>query len=433
MSNPISRVHAREVIDSRGNPTIEVEVSLSDGALGRAMVPSGASKGRHEALELRDGDAKRFLGKGVQKAVQNVNGPINLLLAEKAFGDAHAFDAVLRELDTTPQKSKIGANAFLGTSLAFAHAVAVSERRPLFLVMNEWMGCKQSDLSLPVPLMNVLNGGMHADNGLEIQEFMVVPHGFSTFSEALRAGCEIFQTLKKRLHDQKLSTGVGDEGGFAPIVKGTEHAVELLCEAIRQAGYSLGDQVSLALDVAAGSFFANSRYKIRCQGKVEISSEELIELYADLTQKYPILSIEDGLEEDDWESWHKLTLRLGKYVQLVGDDLFVTQTERLQKGINQSVANAVLIKVNQVGSLSETFDTMVLANKSGYRNVVSHRSGETEDVTIAHLAVGSGCGQIKTGSLSRSERLAKYNELLRMEEWSREHRIDLPLARPFKK
>ena len=428
MSYKVSKVHGREILDSRGNPTIEVEITLADGSWGRAMVPSGASTGEHEALELRDGDPKRFLGKGTLKAVKNVNEVLSKLIEGKSFKSVRDLDQLTLEADGTPQKGKYGANALLGVSLAFVHAVANQQKRPLFWVINEMLGLTEKDLKLPVPLMNILNGGLHANNGLEIQEFMIVPHGFETFHEALRSGCEVFQHLKKKLHDLHLSTAVGDEGGFAPILKSNEQALEFITEAVQKAGYQLGKQISLALDVAASSFFDKNsqQYSLNYSGKTKISREELMNYYAGLLEKFPLVSIEDGLDENDWAGWRQLTEKFGKKTQLVGDDLFVTQPSRVSKGISEKVANSVLIKVNQIGTLTETFDTMLLCRKNRYTAVASHRSGETEDVTIAHLAVGSGCGQIKTGSVSRSERTAKYNELLRIEEWAKDHKKTIP-------
>jgi len=414
----IHKVHAFELLDSRGTPTLEVEVALNDGSRGSALVPSGASKGEHEALELRDGDPFRFLGKGVLRAKKNVNEKIAQAIQKKEFSNLKELDAFLLALDGTPQKSSLGANSILGVSLAFSHAVAQSQRKPLYQFYNEAMDLRSTDLKLPTPLMNILNGGVHANNGLEIQEFMIVPHGFQTFSESLRAGTEIFHHLKSILHQKGLSTSVGDEGGFAPEIESTEQTLDLICEAISAARYQLGKQVSLALDVAASSFFNkdSKKYSFRWRGKKELESSQLIEAYATLKKQYPLVSIEDGLDENDWSGWKNLTQALGPSTQLVGDDLFVTQKAYLEKGVTEKIANAILIKVNQVGSLTETFDTMDYGKKNGYRSIVSHRSGETEDVSIAHLAVGSGCGQIKTGSLSRGERTAKYNELLRIEE-----------------
>jgi enolase len=435
MSYKVSKIHGREILDSRGNPTIEVELTLADGSWGRAMVPSGASTGEHEALELRDGDPKRFLGKGTLKAVRNVNEVLSKLIEGKSFNSVRDLDQLTLQADGTPQKAKYGANALLGISLAFVHAVANQQKRPLFWVMNEMLGLSEKDLKLPVPLMNILNGGLHANNGLEIQEFMIVPHGFDTFHEALRSGCEVFQHLKKKLHELHLSTAVGDEGGFAPILKNNEQALEFISEAVQKAGYQLGKQISLALDVAASSFFDKNsqQYSLNYSGKAKIGREELMNYYAGLLEKFPMVSIEDGLDENDWAGWRQLTEKFGKRTQLVGDDLFVTQPSRVSKGISEKVANSVLIKVNQIGTLSETFDTMLLCRKNEYTAVASHRSGETEDVTIAHLAVGSGCGQIKTGSVSRSERTAKYNELLRIEEWAKTHRKVIPYQDVFKR
>jgi len=435
MAYKISKVHGREILDSRGNPTIEVEMTLVDGSWGRAMVPSGASTGEHEALELRDGDPKRFLGKGTLKAVRNVNEELSRVLEGKSFANVHELDQTTLQADGTPQKEKFGANALLGVSLAFVHAVATHQKRPLFVVMNQMLGLSERDLRLPVPLMNILNGGLHANNGLEIQEFMIVPHGFDSFAEALRSGCEVFQHLKKKLHDLHLSTAVGDEGGFAPSLKNNEQALEFISEAVHKAGYQLGSQISLALDVAASSFFnkGTQNYSMSYAGKNQLSREEILKYYGSLIEKYPLVSIEDGLDENDWVGWKQMTEKFGKRLQLVGDDLFVTQPMRVAKGISEKVANSVLIKVNQVGTLSETFDTMLACRANGYTAVASHRSGETEDVTIAHLAVGSGCGQIKTGSVSRSERTAKYNELLRIEEWGKLNQKKIPYENIFKR
>ncbi|MFM8316120.1 MAG: phosphopyruvate hydratase, partial [Deltaproteobacteria bacterium] len=344
MSYKIAKIHSREILDSRGNPTIEVELTLADGSWGRAMVPSGASTGEHEALELRDGDPKRFLGKGTLKAVRNVNEGLSQWLQGKGFSSVRELDQVTLQADGTSQKANYGANALLGVSLAFVHAVAAQQKRPLFFVMNEMLGLSEQDLRLPVPLMNILNGGLHANNGLEIQEFMIVPHGFESFHEALRSGCEIFQHLKKKLHDLHLSTAVGDEGGFAPVLKNNEQALEFIAEAIEKAGYRLGKQVSLALDVAASSFFdkASDKYSLSFSGKSKISKDELMNYYGTLLEKYPLVSIEDGLDENDWSGWRQLTERFGKRVQLVGDDLFVTQPLRVAKGIAEKVANSVL-------------------------------------------------------------------------------------------
>jgi enolase len=418
MEHTLSSVYGREVLDSRGNPTLEVEVGFSDGAWGRAIVPSGASRGENEALELRDGDKKRFLGKGVQKAAKWVSEEGKKALVSKRFSTVADLDKLLLQMDGTEQKTKIGGNTILGLSLAFAQASAAAQKRPLYLVLNEWMGVPAGDMKLPVPLMNILNGGMHANNGLEIQEFMIVPHGFSDFASALRAGVEVFHHLKDRLHHKGMSTAVGDEGGFAPELANNEAAVQEICSAIEAAGYRLGEQVALALDCAASSFYNKDKgaYDIKLGGKSTAGSAEMLQFYGQLCEKYPIVSIEDGLDENDWTGWRELTAKYGKRVQLVGDDLFCTQARFVKRGIEEKAANAVLVKVNQVGSLTETFETMALCRKNGYRAVVSHRSGETEDTTIAHLAVASGCGQIKTGSASRSERTAKYNELLRISD-----------------
>lgn len=416
MEYAISKIYGREVIDSRGNPTVEAELTLADGSMGRATVPSGASKGEHEALELRDGDPKRFFGKGVRKAVDKINQVIPKVLVNRKFEDVRAVDKALFEIDNSQQKSSLGANSMLAVSMAFAHAASLSKKIPLYLLLNEWMGLGEKDCKLPVPFMNILNGGMHANNGLSIQEFMIVPHGFSTFPEGLRAGCEVFQTLKKYLEEKHLSTGVGDEGGFAPALRNNEEALQMISMAIEKAGYKLGSQISLALDVASSSFYNKDKKGYELEKNRFIDSNEMIYFFESLTEKFPIVSIEDGLDENDWDGWKRLTEKLGAKIQLVGDDLFVTDKIRVEKGIQAKVANSVLIKVNQIGTLSETFETMAKCRQSKYKTIVSHRSGETEDVTIAHLAVGSGCGQIKTGSVSRGERTAKYNELLRIAE-----------------
>lgn len=430
----VKDIKAREVLDSRGNPTVEAEITLSTGESGRAIVPSGASTGTHEALELRDGDKRRFHGKGVLKAVQMIQGRIAPELIGKSFHSVTELDQLQLAIDGTVQKSQVGANSILAVSMAFTHAVAAASRTPLFQVLNEMMGLTWEDMKLPVPLMNVLNGGVHADNGLEIQEFMIVPFGFPTFSEALRAGCEVFQTLKQELHGRHLSTGVGDEGGFAPVLDSNVQALELLMSAIEKSGYRPGKEIALALDVASSSFYdsGSGRYRIRYKAETQLDRAGMIEFYGDLLKTFPIVSIEDGLEEDDWKGWSELTSRYGSKFQLVGDDLFVTQKARVEKGIELKAANAVLIKVNQVGSLKETFDTLKLCREKRYGAVTSHRSGETEDVTISHLAVASGCGQIKTGSLSRGERTAKYNELLRIESWARDQKRELPYSTAFR-
>lgn len=406
----ISKIHAREILDSRGNPTVEVDVVLDDGSLGRAGVPSGASTGAHEALEMRDGDSKRYLGKGVLKAVENVNKKIFPKLKGMTADDQSLIDDTMLKLDGTPNKSELGANAILGVSMATLKAVSVSLKKPVYELAN-----KKNQYRLPVPLMNILNGGAHADNGLDIQEFMIAPLCGGKFSEALRAGSEVFHTLKGILKKQKLSTGVGDEGGFAPVVKSNLAALELVAEAVEKAGYKLGKDIVLALDVAATELF-NPETKMYRWEKRQITHDELITIYNSWSQNFPLFSIEDGLSEDDWEGWKKLTDKMGSRVQLVGDDLFVTNPERIKKGIQAGVANSVLVKVNQIGSLTETFLACETAHKAKYRTVMSHRSGETEDATIADLAVATGSQQIKTGSLCRGERTAKYNQLLRIEE-----------------
>ena len=403
----IEEIIAREILDSRGNPTIEVDCLLNSGALGRAAVPSGASTGSREALELRDNDKKRFLGKGVLKAIDNVE-----LIAKEIEGmDAREqvmIDLVMKQIDGTENKSNLGANAILGASLAVARAAAEASSLPLFLYLGG-AGAR----TLPVPMMNVINGGAHADNNLDIQEFMIVPAGFDTFSDALRAGVETFHNLKKILHDRKLTTSVGDEGGFAPDLKSNAEALDLILAAIEKAGYKPGEQIYLALDAAASEFFEKGKYTLEGEKR---SSEDMVEYYRVLSQKYPIISIEDGMSEGDWDGWETLTAVLGARTQIVGDDIFVTNPEIFAKGIERNVANAILIKGNQIGTLTETLETIEMAKRAGYRSVVSHRSGETEDSTIADLAVATNVGQIKTGSASRSDRIAKYNQLLRIEE-----------------
>ena len=412
MSTRITRILGREVLDSRGQPTVEADVVLSDGSLGRAAVPSGASTGSHEALELRDGDPKRFGGKGVLKAVANVKGPIAKTLKGQDASNQRKIDERLLQLDGTPNKSKLGANAILGVSLACAKAVAVSRG----LGFYRSLGGPKATL-LPIPLMNIVNGGAHADNTLDVQEFMIMPIGAPRYSEALRMGAEVFAALKKILKSQKQATSVGDEGGFAPNLSSNEQALDVILQAIEQAGYQPGKHVMLALDCAATEWVDHGAYRLnKSEPDKTRTSADLIAMYERLTSRYPIVSIEDGLGEDDWSGWKMLTQRLGSRVQLVGDDLFVTNVERLRRGIEQQTTNAILVKVNQIGSLSETLDTIALAKKANYGTIISHRSGETEDVTIAHLAVATNAGQIKTGSLSRSERVAKYNELLRIEE-----------------
>lgn len=404
----ISSIIAREIIDSRGNPTVEVDVVLDCGCMGRAAVPSGASTGEREALELRDGDKKRFLGKGVLKAVDNINNVIaKILIGEDALNQKAIDNLMIRE-DGTDNKSKLGANAILGVSMAVAKAAANAVGLPLYQYIG---GCNAK--KLPVPMMNVINGGAHADNNVDLQEFMIVPKGAKTFREGLRMGAEVFHNLKKVLHEKGLNTAVGDEGGFAPDLKSNEEAITYIISAIEKAGYKPGKDVAIALDAASSEFYENGKYTI--DGKA-ISSEELIEYYAGLCKKYPIFSIEDGLDQNDWDGWKKLTEKLGSSVQLVGDDLFVTNTKILKKGIDQKIANSILIKVNQIGSLTETLDAIEMAHKAGYTAVISHRSGETEDTTIADIAVAKNAGQIKTGSMSRTDRIAKYNQLLRIEE-----------------
>ncbi|HAN31075.1 MAG TPA: phosphopyruvate hydratase [Myxococcales bacterium] len=408
MPTDIVDLTALEVLDSRGNPTVEVEVLLSGGAYGRAMVPSGASTGVHEALEMRDGDS-RFLGKGVLKAIDNIHQLIAPAMIGEDVLNQREIDDLLLNLDGTPNKSKLGANAMLGVSLACAHAAADAVGLPLYRSIG---GARAA--TLPVPMMNLINGGAHAAGGLDIQEFMVLPHGFETYREALRAGAEIFQHLKKLLSARGLPTTVGDEGGFAPRLERNEDALCLLIEAIEAAGYRPGDQVSLALDVASSEFFSEGKYHLHSESR-ELSSEDFAAYLADLADRYPIDSIEDGMDEDDWQGWACLTRLCGDRVQLVGDDLFVTNTERLGRGITEGIGNAILIKVNQIGTLSETLDAIEMAQRNGFGAVISHRSGETEDTTIADIAVATGAGQIKTGSLSRGERTAKYNRLLRIE------------------
>ncbi|ADG68427.1 enolase [Planctopirus limnophila DSM 3776] len=411
MSLAITSVHAREILDSRGNPTVEVDIELEDGTIGRAAVPSGASTGAHEACELRDtSDKKRYLGKGVRKAVENVNETIADALIDLNVTDQAAIDHTMIELDGTPNKSRLGANAILACSLAAAHAAA----RASFLPLYRYLGGVGAN-TLPVPLMNIINGGAHANNGIDLQEFMIVPTGFTSFSEGLRAGAEVFHSLKKVLHDQHMSTAVGDEGGFAPDLKTNEDALKVILEAIEKAGYEPGKQIKLALDCASTEFYDTKTGLYDIDGK-KVNGDELVGIWQSWSEKYPIVSIEDGCSEDDWDTWKKLTDAIGKKVQLVGDDLFVTNVKRLQEGIDKGVGNSILVKVNQIGSLTETIDAVQLAYRNGYTAIMSHRSGETEDTTIADLAVALGTGQIKTGSASRTDRIAKYNQLLRIEE-----------------
>lgn len=403
----IKSVKAREIIDSRGNPTVEVDIVLSSGILGRAAVPSGASTGEHEAVELRDGDKGRYKGKGVLKAVNNVNTVIAKAIKGKE-ADFRAIDAVTIKLDGSENKGNLGANAILAVSMAVAKAAAIEKKQSLY----RYIGGNKAHI-LPVPMMNIINGGMHADNNLDVQEFMIMPIGAPTFTKAMQIACEIFHTLKNILHDKHLATSVGDEGGFAPNLRSNEEGLDVIIAAIEKAGYKPGKDVFIALDAAASSFYKDGKYNYN--GKL-ISSADMIKAYSNMVSKYPVVSIEDGLNENDWTGWKSLTDALGKKAQLVGDDLFVTNVKRLKQGIDSKTANAILIKVNQIGSLTETLDAINLAKKNKYHSIMSHRSGETEDTTIAHLAVATNVGQIKTGSLSRTDRLAKYNELLRIEE-----------------
>ncbi|MGE0268571.1 MAG: phosphopyruvate hydratase [Candidatus Omnitrophota bacterium] len=403
----IVKIKGRQIIDSRGNPTVEVDVILKSGVMGRAAVPSGASTGEHEAIELRDGDKTKYMGKGVSKAVANVNKAI----ADMVVGlepDFKKIDKKLIKLDGTENKGKLGANAILGVSMAVAQAAAKEEGKPLY----KFLGGKEANI-LPVPLMNIINGGAHADNNLDVQEFMIAPVGAKTFSEAIRMACEVFHTLKKILHDRKLSTSVGDEGGFAPNLKSNEEGIAVILEAVEKAGYKPKKDICIALDAASSEFYKDKKYGYN--GK-KLSVAEMIDVYAKMLKTSPLISIEDGLDENDWDGWKAMTKKIGGSVQLVGDDFFVTNVKRLKKGIDEKAANSILIKVNQIGSLSETLDAISLAKDNKYTSIISHRSGETEDTTIAHIAVATGVGQIKTGSLSRTDRLCKYNELLRIEE-----------------
>lgn len=405
-------VYAREILDSRGNPTLEVEVTLDDGCMGRAAVPSGASTGAFEAVELRDGDADRYMGKGVLTAVENVNGPLADELIGIDASDQRLVDSIMIAADGTPNKGKFGANAVLGASLAAAKAAAQSTELTLYSYLGGVNAC-----TLPVPMMNIMNGGAHADNNVDLQEFMIMPVGAPSFAEGLRWCAEIYHTLKSVLKSRGLSTAVGDEGGFAPDLESNEAALQVIVEAVEKAGYKLGDDIRFALDPATTEIYDEERkvYMLKGEGR-ELSADEMVEFWADLCDRYPIISIEDGMAEEDWEGWKKLTDRLGEKVQLVGDDLFVTNTERLKKGINLGVANAILVKVNQIGSLTETLEAIETAKRAGYTCIISHRSGETEDTTIADLAVATNAGQIKTGAPARSDRVAKYNRLIRIEE-----------------
>jgi enolase len=409
----IQSIHARQILDSRGNPTVEVDVVTESGAFGRAAVPSGASTGTHEAVELRDNDKKRYVGKGVTKAVENVNAKIAEEIVGFSVYDQNLIDKVMLELDGTGNKGNLGANAILGTSLAIAKAAAMDAGLPLY----RYIGGVNAN-TLPVPMMNILNGGSHADNKIDFQEFMVMPVKADTFSESLRMGTEIFHTLKKVLHDKHLSTNVGDEGGFAPNISSNEEAIEVVLIAIEKAGFKPGEDVFIAMDSASSEFFDASKnaYTFKKSSGKTLSSDEMVDYWVNWINKYPIISIEDGMAEDDWSGWKKLTEKAGKKIQLVGDDLFVTNVKRLQEGIDKGVANSILVKVNQIGSLTETIDAVNLAKRNAYKSVMSHRSGETEDSTIADLAVALNTGQIKTGSASRSDRMAKYNQLIRIEE-----------------
>jgi enolase len=422
MSTKITRVHARQVLDSRGNPTVEAEVTLESGAFGRAIVPSGASTGEHEALELRDGDKSKYLGKGVLKAVANANGELAKAVTGTDAADQRTLDHKMITLDGTPTKSRLGANAILSISMAAARASAVALKQPLYKYLSRYSTDTSANL-LPVPMMNILNGGAHADSSVDFQEFMVMPIGAASFREALRWGVEVFHALKAALKKHGYSTSVGDEGGFAPSCKSNEEAIQIVLEAISTAGYKPGEQVSIALDPAASEFFdkASGKYVFKKSDKSVHTSAEMTAYWTNWVEKYPIVSLEDGMAEDDWAGWKLLTQSVGnksskKKIQLVGDDLFVTNTERLSRGINEGIANSILIKLNQIGTVSETIDAIELARKAGYTSVISHRSGESEDTFIADLAVATAAGQIKTGSASRTDRIAKYNQLLRIEE-----------------
>ncbi|MBL7995671.1 phosphopyruvate hydratase [bacterium] len=407
----IHYIQGREVLDSRGNPTVEVEIYLESGAIGRAIVPSGASTGEHEAVELRDGDKTRYLGKGVQKAVKNVNTVISKALMHVDADDQHEVDHIMIDLDGTPNKSKLGANAILGVSLAAARAMSIETGLPLY----QYIGGIQAN-TLPVPMMNIINGGAHADNNVDFQEFMIMPVGAKSFTEGLRMGAEIFHHLKAVLKSKKLNTAVGDEGGFAPNLKTNDEALDVIMEAIGKAGYKAGKDVMIALDPASSEFFADGKYVFKKSDGSKKSSEQMVKFYENWVRQYPIISIEDGMAENDWKGWKMLTEAVGEKVQLVGDDIFVTNPKFLSKGIDLGVANSILVKVNQIGTLTETIDTVQMAHKAGYTAVMSHRSGETEDTTIADIAVALNCGQIKTGSASRTDRIAKYNQLIRIEE-----------------
>ena len=406
----IKNIHAREILDSRGNPTVECDVELDDGSFGRAAVPSGASTGVHEALELRDGDTKRYLGKGVKKAVQNINSMIKNEVVGKIYSNYRAFDKTILDLDGTENKSNIGANATLAASLAFAKSLADHTSTTLYQHIAE-----DDNFLLPVPMMNIINGGSHADNDVDIQEFMIAPVGASSFSESLRFGCEIFHSLKSILKSKSLNTNVGDEGGFAPNVNSSAEVIEIILSAVEKAGLKINDDILLSLDVASTEFYQNNKYELKGEGQT-LSSDEMVSYIENLANNFPIYSIEDGMSEDDWDGWIDLTNRIGNKVQLVGDDLFVTNIKRLKTGIEKNAGNAILVKLNQIGTLSETIDAINLGKRNNFNSIISHRSGETEDTTIADLSVAVSAGQIKTGSLSRTDRTAKYNQLLRIEE-----------------
>ena len=406
----IKNIHAREILDSRGNPTVECDVFLEDGSFGRAAVPSGASTGIHEALELRDDDKKRYLGKGVKKAIQNINELVNNEIINKQFDDYRAFDKAILELDGTENKSKIGANATLAASLAFAKSLSSHSSKDFFKFISE-----SEEYILPVPMMNIVNGGSHADNDVDIQEFMIAPVGASNFSEALRYVCEVFHSLKSILKSKNLNTNVGDEGGFAPNINSSAEVIEIILSAVERAGLKINDDILLSLDVASTEFYNDNKYELKGEGKT-LSSEEMVEYLENLSNNFPIYSIEDGMSEDDWDGWIELTKKIGTKLQLVGDDLFVTNIKRLQTGIDKKAGNAILVKLNQIGTLSETIDAINLGKENNFSSIISHRSGETEDTTIADLSVAVSAGQIKTGSLSRTDRTAKYNQLLRIEE-----------------
>ncbi|MDC0453311.1 phosphopyruvate hydratase [Alphaproteobacteria bacterium] len=406
----IKKIHAREILDSRGNPTVECDVVLEDGSFGRAAVPSGASTGIHEALELRDGDKKRYLGKGVKKAIKNINELVNKEIINKQFEGYRAFDRAILELDNTENKSKIGANATLAASLAFAKSLSSHTSKDFFKFISE-----SEEYLLPVPMMNIVNGGSHADNDVDIQEFMIAPVGAPNFSEALRYGCEIFHSLKYILKSKNLNTNVGDEGGFAPNINSSAEVIEIIISAVEKAGLKINDDILLSLDVASTEFYKDNKYELKGEGRT-LSSQEMVEYLENLSSNFPIYSIEDGMSEDDWEGWIELTKKIGNKLQLVGDDLFVTNIKRLQTGIDKKAGNAILVKLNQIGTLSETIDAINLGKENNFSSIISHRSGETEDTTIADLSVAVSAGQIKTGSLSRTDRTAKYNQLLRIEE-----------------